>query len=129
MRQRVLAARVGHLATTRPDGRPHVVPCCYTVEESTAYTAVDAKPKSSHRLQRIRNVERNAAASLVIDHYEEDWANLWWVRLDGEARILVQGPEREAATDLLAAKYAQYADQRPDGPVIALEIRTWRAWP
>ena len=129
MRQRVSAARVGRLATTRPDGRPHVVPCCFTVEESTAYTAVDAKPKSSNRLQRIRNLERNAAATLVTDHYEEDWSNLWWVRLDGIARILASSRERDAALELLALKYVQYRDEPPPGPVIAIEIENWRAWP
>ncbi len=129
MRRRVSTARVGRLATTRPDGHPHVVPCCFAVQESTAYTAVDAKPKSSIRLQRVRNLERNPASSLLIDHYDEDWAELWWVRLDGVARVVGVGTERDAALELLATKYDQYRRERPPGPVIALDIRFWRAWP
>jgi PPOX class probable F420-dependent enzyme len=129
MRSRVSEARVGRLATTTPDGRPHVVPCCFALSGTGLYTAVDAKPKSSSRLQRVRNLEGNPAAALVVDHYEENWTNLWWVRIDGIARIVASGSERDAAFELLAAKYAQYQREPPPGPAIAIDIRTWRAWP
>src|SRR4051794_15554196 len=121
MRSRVSVARVGHLATTAADGRPHVVPCCLALGGSALYTAVDGKPKSSARLQRVPNLEANPAASLVVDHYEEDWAKLWWVRIDGTARILASGSERNAALELLAAKYPQYQREPPPGPVIAID--------
>jgi PPOX class probable F420-dependent enzyme len=76
MRSRVSAARVGHLATTTTDGGPHVVPCCFALSDTVLYTAVDAKPKSSRRPQRVRNLAANPAAALVVDHNEENWANL-----------------------------------------------------
>ena len=129
MRSRVSEARVGHLATTIADGHPHVVPCCFALSGNVLYTAVDAKPKSSSRLQRIRNLEGQPAAALLVDHYEEDWANLWWVRIDGTARILASGSECDAAFESLAAKYPQYQREPPPGPVIAIDIRIWRAWP
>jgi PPOX class probable F420-dependent enzyme len=129
MRRRVAEARVGHLATTTADARPHVVPCCFALSGTAIYTAVDAKPKSSKRLQRVRNLEGNPSASLVVDHYEENWARLWWVRIDGIARIVESGDERDAAFELLATKYAQYQREPPPGPLIAIDIRTWRAWP
>ena len=128
LRQRVEAARVGHLATVRPDGRPHVVPCCFVLVDDTVYSAVDAKPKSTLALQRLRNLEAHPAASLVVDHYEDDWAQLWWIRLDGAARV-VFGDERSTALAALAAKYAQYVDTPPPGAVVALDVETWRAWP
>ena len=96
LRQRVEAARVGHLATTRPDGRPHVVPCCFVLTGDVVYSAVDAKPKSTLALQRLRNLAVHPAASLVVDHYEEEWTQLWWVRLDGVARVLESGTERDS---------------------------------
>jgi PPOX class probable F420-dependent enzyme len=129
MRRRVSEARVGHLATTNADGRPHVVPCCFALSGPVLYTAVDAKPKSSRQLQRVRNLEVNPAVALVVDHYEEDWANLWWVRVDGIARIGASGSERDAGFEMLAAKYVQYQREPPPGPLIAIEIRAWRAWP
>jgi PPOX class probable F420-dependent enzyme len=129
MRRRVSEARVGRLATTTADARPHLVPCCFALHGASLYTAVDAKPKSSGRLQRVRNLEANPAAALVVDHYEEDWTRLWWVRVDGIARILGFGTEHDAALELLAAKYVQYQRDPPPGPAIAIDIRTWRAWP
>lgn len=129
LRQRAEAARVGHLATTRADGRPHVVPCCFALVGGTVYSAVDAKPKSTLALQRLRNLAAHPAASLVVDHYDEDWTQLWWIRLDGPARVLETGPERDAAIGALTAKYSQYVDASPPGAVVALDVETWRAWP
>jgi len=129
LRQRLDSARVGHLATVRPDGRPHVVPCCFVLVGDTIYTAVDAKPKSTLALQRLRNVAAQPATSLVVDHYEEDWTQLWWIRVDGTARVLESGPEREAALGALAAKYPQYVEQPPPGDVVAVDVETVRAWP
>ena len=129
MRERLAQARVAHLATTSAGGRAHVVPCCFVLDGDVVYSAVDAKPKTSLRLQRIRNLEANPSVSLVVDHYEEDWTRLWWVRIDGSGRTITSGAEREAALELLAAKYAQYVEARPPGPVIAVHVDAWRAWP
>src|SRR4051812_49072380 len=118
MKERLRSSRVGHLATATGDGRPHVVPCCFVVSGSIVYTAVDAKPKTTNRLQRIRNIDANAGATLLVDHYEDDWTRLWWVRVDGTGRVLETGAERESALDLLAEKYEQYRRDRPPGPVI-----------
>jgi PPOX class probable F420-dependent enzyme len=133
MRTRLAAARVAHLATTSAAGQPHVVPCCFVLHcdemrGDVLYSAVDAKPKSTQRLKRIVDIEANPHASLVVDHYEEDWTRLWWVRVDGTARIVAHPAEHEAGLDLLAAKYAQYRATRPPGPVIALDVRSWKAW-
>src|SRR6478736_6788877 len=119
MRTRLERARVARLATVRVDGTPHAVPCCFVLDGDTVYSAVDAKPKSTARLQRIRNLETNAAAALVVDHYDdEDWTTLWWVRVDGTARVFDAGAEFESALDLLTPKYNQYRELRPQGPVI-----------
>lgn len=128
-RQRVLEAPVGRLGTITSSGRPHLVPCCFALCEDTAYTAVDAKAKSTLALRRIDNLAHHPAASLLIDHYEADWSALWWVRLDGTGRVVDTPAENEAAMLALAAKYPQYRDVAIVGPVIAIEIETWRAWP
>jgi PPOX class probable F420-dependent enzyme len=120
------AARVGRLATVRPDGRPHVVVCCFAVEGDVVWTAVDAKPKRDARLQRLANLRANPQASLLVDHYEEDWERLWWVRVDGPAAVLDEGDPRALAA--LTAKYPQYAASPPGGPVIALTIERVSAW-
>jgi len=128
MFRRVAAARVGHLATVDRDGRPHLVPVCFALTTEMVYTAVDDKPKRSMRLRRVANVEATGHACLLVDSYDEDWAQLWWVRLDCRARVVADAAEASQARTALAAKYAQYAAHPPSGPVIALHILQWRAW-
>jgi PPOX class probable F420-dependent enzyme len=127
-RARLSAARVGHLATVRPDGRPHVVACCFALDGERLWTAVDAKPKATPRLQRLANVRAHPWASLLVDHYEEDWDKLWWVRVDGPATVLREGDEHASALAALVAKYPQYEAAPPDGEVIAMVAERWRGW-
>jgi PPOX class probable F420-dependent enzyme len=129
MRQRVAEARVARLATVTDAGRPHLVPCCFVLEEETIYSAVDAKPKSTLALRRLANIVANPGVALLVDHYDEDWSALWWVRLDGIARVLADRRERASALALLAAKYPQYVREPPPGAVIAIEVTGWRGWP
>jgi PPOX class probable F420-dependent enzyme len=127
-RAHLAAARVGRLATVRPDGGPHVVVCCYAVEGDQVWTAVDEKPKSGARLQRLENVRANPRASLLVDHYEENWNRLWWVRVDGAAAVLEIGNEEERAIAALTARYPQYERARPPGPVITIAIERITGW-
>jgi PPOX class probable F420-dependent enzyme len=117
-------APVARLATVGRDGSPHVVPICFVLDGSMLYTAVDEKPKRTRRLRRLENIEANPAVEVLIDHYEDDWSRLWWVRLRGTARIV----EDPRAVELLAAKYPQYRDRPPAGPVIAIEIEERSEW-
>jgi len=66
--------------------------------------------------------------TVLIDHYDEDWTRLWWVRLRGEARVLDGGEEAADALALLAAKYEQYQQAAPGLPVLAIDIVELRAW-
>jgi PPOX class probable F420-dependent enzyme len=130
MRRRVQEARVARLATVRPDGRPHIVPCCFAAADGDiVYSVVDAKPKSTLALRRLENVRLTPTVSLLVDHYGEDWTTLWWVRLDGTARVVDAGGIRDQALGYLSEKYDQYVQQPPPGPVIAIDVRSWSAWP
>ena len=128
MRGLVAPAPVGRLATVRSDGRPHVVPICFVVTDDVVYSAVDDKPKRHEHLQRISNVTATGAASLLIDEYDEDWSRLWWVRLDGRARVVDDTAEAERVIRSLCDKYSQYRDQPPSGPVLALDVERWVGW-
>ena len=88
MRERVRTARVARLATTDPDGRPHLVPIVFVLDGQTLYSAVDAKPKRSRRLRRVANARERPNVTVLVDNYEDDWGRLWWVRLRGRARVL-----------------------------------------
>ena len=123
--QRLAQARIGRLATVTPTGRPHIVPVCFALHGGRIVTAVDAKPKATTALKRLENIRATGRAGLLVDHYEEDWSALWWVRVDGPAAVV---GEDDAAVDALAAKYPQYRAERPTGPVIVIEPERWRSW-
>ncbi len=131
-RQRRLftAARVARLATADAAGIPHLVPVVFVVVHDTIYTVVDAKPKRTTALRRLANVAANPAASVLVDHYNDaDWSDLWWVRADGTGRVLeADEPEARQAIDLLAERYPQHRDDRPQGPVLAIDVVRWSGW-
>lgn len=125
------AAPVAVLATTRADRAPHLVPVVFAMPDGRTdllYTAVDAKPKSTPHLQRLANIEHDDAVSLLVNHYDDDWTRLWWVRVDGAATIHHGGQEMSTGYALLRTKYAQYRRVGLDGPVIAVRIRRWSSW-
>ncbi|MDX1689932.1 MAG: TIGR03668 family PPOX class F420-dependent oxidoreductase [Acidimicrobiia bacterium] len=128
MQDRFAAARVARLATVRPDGGAHVVPVVFAVVGHTVYVAVDHKPKRTTDLQRIRNLRAEPRCSLLVDHYEDDWSRLWWVRADAAGRLVDDADERRRALDALAAKYPQYEGRRPEGPVLAFDVTRWSHW-
>jgi PPOX class probable F420-dependent enzyme len=121
-------APVARLGTVAPDGTPHLVPVVFALRDEVVYTAVDAKPKTTQRLRRLANIERHPQVSLLVDHYADDWTQLWWVRIDGIAAIHHDGNAMHAGHDLLRAKYAQYQSVPLNGPVIAVAIQRWSSW-
>ena len=148
-RRRFAEARVARLGTVGDDGVPHLVPCCFAVDGldgldvldgidgpnshdalavPVAYSAVDDKPKRSAHLRRLDNVGSHPVATLLVDHYEDDWSRLWWVRVDGPARLVDDDAERVRATRLLREKYPPYAGHRLDAAILAVELRHWRSW-
>ena len=128
MRSRVAAAPVARLATVRPSGAPHLVPFCFVLDGNVIYSAVDRKPKRSTSLGRLRNVAADPRVCVLVDHYENDWSRLWWVRLDASAQTLGPGAEATRALLRLGAKYAQYRLEPPPGPVLRIDIQRWTGW-
>ena len=128
MRRRVGAARIARLATADAEGQPHIVPISFAIDGETLYFAVDAKPKRTTNLKRLRNIAVNPAVSILIDHYDDDWSMLWWIRLDGRASVLTPDAEIQRALDLLSQRYAQYRATRPRGPVVAVTVDEWVGW-
>src|SRR5205823_5990203 len=126
--ERLTTARVARLATTDQDGRLHLVPIVFAIEGDTLYSAVDRKPKRSAKLRRIENARARPDVTILVDHYEDDWTELWWIRLRGHARILDGGDELEKALRLLTEKYPQYRDEPPGPPVLAVDVTEVRDW-
>lgn len=123
-------ARVARLATITESGQAHLVPITFSIDERCVYTMVDHKPKRSNSLKRLANISAHPAVSILVDHYDDEWTRLWWVRLDGSAAVESSGQEWDAARRLLADKYPQYRNQPPEGPAIAISIENvvWWEW-
>lgn len=140
-RRRFATARVARLATVGSltgadaeegpgDGaiQPHLVPVTFAAEGEQIFIAVDAKPKTTKELKRLRNIREHPRVSLLVDHYAEEWDALWWVRADGVAQIIQEEPDRADPVRLLGEKYEQYVRTPPEGPVIAVTVRRWVGW-
>jgi PPOX class probable F420-dependent enzyme len=143
-RDLLASARRAVLATIAPDGRPRLVPICFTLdgERPILYSALDDKPKrvdEPHELARVRDLTRDARVSVLVDRWDEDWTRLAWLRCHGTASILEPaGGERPAAGDAaehraavvaLRAKYPQYATHDLAGrPVVRIVIERATSW-
>jgi PPOX class probable F420-dependent enzyme len=139
-RRRFASMPVARLATAGPDGRPHLVPFTFALGTGTGtgtgdpgpgdyiYSAVDAKPKTTTDLRRLRNIQANPQVAVLADHYEDDWGRLWWVRADGRATILDDPAALALALALLADRHPQYRAEAPAGPVISIQVTHWSGW-
>jgi PPOX class probable F420-dependent enzyme len=126
---RFAAAPVARLATVRPDGTPRLVPITFVLVDCLICSAVDeVKPKTSTRLARLADIERDPRVGVVVDHYADDWSALWWVRVDGTAAVHQEGELRERALAALAAKYPPYAEAPPTGVLLVITPTRWAGW-
>lgn len=120
---------MGRLATADADGVPHVVPVCFALLDDALYVVIDEKPKTTTRLKRVRNIETNPRAALIVDFYDEDWSQLAWVMVRGDAALVEPGDEHAAALAALREKYPQYRAMQLDGrPLIRLRTERISAW-
>jgi len=130
--RRLIASKVGSIATVRPDGSPHVVPFVFAVSETrdglVIYWCVDDKPKRSRQLQRLVNIRAHPAVEIEVNRYDDDWTQLWWVRASGIAREVTSIDERERALAALATKYAPYTAHPPSGRVVAIQVERVAGW-
>jgi PPOX class probable F420-dependent enzyme len=128
MRRRVQEARVARLATIDPAGRPHLVPVVFALSGDELLLAVDRKPKRTRDLQRLANIREHPMVAVLVDHYEEDWSRLWWVRIRGSARVVEEGADLERAAVALAEKFEPYRSEPPEGPAIVVTAEEWLGW-
>jgi PPOX class probable F420-dependent enzyme len=127
-RRRLAAARHLVFATIHPERGVDMVPVVAAVRDDTVWVPVDdVKPKSTTRLRRLANIEADARVSLLAEHYDDDWSQLWWVRAHGRARTAT-GDELDRARAALTDRYAGYADPASIVSAVAVEISRWTGW-
>jgi PPOX class probable F420-dependent enzyme len=128
-RELLAAERVARLAYLDEDDRPRVLPVTFAVAGGVVWSAIDEKPKRTPEPARLRYLRRRPEAALLVDVYDDDWSRLAWVQLLGRVQVVdIEGEPGAAAA--LAAKYPQYAERTPPGPLLRLEVERalqWRA--
>jgi hypothetical protein len=111
---RLRAADHGVLCTTAVDRTIDAVPVCFAVVSQLVVTPIDrVKPKATTDLSRLKNLDRDASATLLCEHWDRhDWSLLWWVRAQ-----LVRRSGHEVSDSLLEEcdralrdKYTQYRE-------------------
>jgi PPOX class probable F420-dependent enzyme len=135
-RARLASVPVVRLATADEEGRPHLVVATFApdfapvpgVAGDRLYTAVDAKPKTTRDLRRLRNIRANPHVAVLADHYEDDWTRLWWVRADATAEVVEDPAATARPIALLRERYAQYRANPPEGPVVVIAVERWSGW-
>jgi PPOX class probable F420-dependent enzyme len=118
--ERLERTRHATFATVHPTRGVDVVPAVFAItEDRRIVIPVDTvKPKRTTALQRLDNLRADDRCVLLVDHYDEDWARLWWVRVHGRARQATAAAE---LVELLAARYPAYAEP---GAVVATIVVT-----
>lgn len=123
--------RTATLGTIAEDGRPRLVPVCFVLDGDVLYTPIDEKPKTAdpRQLARIRDIERRADVTVLVDRWDEDWRHLAWLRIDGRATLANDPAERTSAIAALRSKYPQYAEHDLEHrPLIRIAIERVRSW-
>jgi PPOX class probable F420-dependent enzyme len=128
-RELLATARVAHLGLLDADDRPRVLPVTFTLAEGSLWTAVDHKPKrrEGEELARVRWLRRRPEAALTVDTYDDDWSRLAWVQALGSVEIL-DADDGASGLAGLSAKYPQYRERPPAGPLLRLVPRRFLAW-
>jgi PPOX class probable F420-dependent enzyme len=108
------AARVARLATVSEKGDSlQLVPIVFANSGSKLYFVVDRKKKSGKELKRIKNISETGKATLLVDHYSENWEELSFLELFCKAAVLRPDEalrEKRTASKLLRKKYPQYSN-------------------
>jgi PPOX class probable F420-dependent enzyme len=116
--RRLERGRHATFATVHPTRGVDAVPVVFAVVDRTIVVPIDTvKPKSTTRLQRLENLRVDPRCSLVVDHYEDDWSQLWWVRVHGRGAEAALTPE---LVEALTARYPPY--RREDAIATAIRI-------
>jgi coenzyme F420-0:L-glutamate ligase/coenzyme F420-1:gamma-L-glutamate ligase len=133
VREFLLTERVGRMGTADKAGAPHVVPICFWFDGARVYFAIDEKPKrdSGLALKRMRNIAENPRVAVVVDHYEDDWAQLAYVMIRGTAQIVDDNEEYMLVLRNLRDKYRPYRTMplSPErNPIVRIDPERVNVW-
>lgn len=121
------SARVARLGLLDLKDAPRVLPVTFAMAEGRIWTAIDQKPKRAKEPARLRFLRRDPRVALTVDRYSDDWDQLAWVQVLGRVSIL-EVSDGAAGLGALTAKYEQYRQEAPPGPLLALDPQRYLWW-
>ena len=130
-------ARVARLATVDSECKPHLIPVVFVFDNNCYFIPIDEKHKRStpEKLRRTKNIQQNSNVVLLIDEYNEDWTKLYFIMIQGNAKIIggkkLEQNEKvllEKAHRLLYEKYLQYEKIGVGGYVIMIDPKKVISW-
>ena len=133
----ITSARIGHLATASSNLQPYVTPAVFILQKNNIIVPLDDKPKtvSVKELRRVKNIEENPKVSFLVDHYEEDWRNLWFVMIIGYAMLVKPNRRTERLRKEISKihskflkKYSQYNKISVGNFYIRIKINKTTYW-
>jgi len=109
-------------------GAIDAVPSCLAVVGARIVTPIDTvKPKATTDLARRTNLDRDARATLLCEHWDpHDWSRLWWVR----ARLVSAPGTVHDGVDYgsaLRVKYPQYSATE-FAALLVFDVADLRGW-
>jgi len=132
---RILASWPVGVLSTYGKQAIHSVPIVFVVVDNELFSPIDGKPKSGKTLQRVRDIRRDPRFTLLLQHYDEDWRKLWWLRCTGEASVIATDELDDAALGNVVAalhdKYEQYKETailHDAGQLLRLSVNETKAW-
>ncbi len=107
----IKGAKVARLATVDQKSNPYVVPVVFVFHENLIFIPLDEKAKTVNpvKLKRVKNIEKNPNVALLIDKYQNNWKNLFFLMIHGKAKV-IDGNNKlmDKIHKLLISKYPQY---------------------
>lgn len=115
------AARVGHLGLVDSEGQPRVLPVTFAIAAGSIWSAIDHKPKrrAGQDLARVGWLRERPRSAIAVDRYDDDWTRLAWVQLLGVTAVVGMEDQPQALA-ALEARYPQYGERPPEGPLLRL---------
>lgn len=124
---RVRGATHGVLGTVHEARGVDLVPVVFAVVDHQIVVPIDTvKPKSTIQLQRIANVEADPRCSLLVDHDDDDWSRLWWVRVHADATVVTAPTDGHRVA--LAERFPQYEPAASVAAVLVLAPDAISGW-
>lgn len=128
----IKGTKVARLATVDQKSHPYVVPVVFVFHKNSFFIPIDEKTKSVNpkNLKRVKNIEKNPNVTLLIDKYQDDWKNLFFLMIHGKAKVIDEKDCKlmDKIHKLLILKYPQYKKIGVGDSCITIEPTKVRFW-